>query len=104
MRKLSLFAVLAAVSFPLAAQQQDSRSSGTEQQQTRSGQNTQNAVETPDEELLERVRVEGAAGGTRPVPPEKRAAVNADAGPHVHHDAPKPTKLPRNRPIGPAEE
>jgi hypothetical protein len=52
-------------------------------------------------ELLERIRVEGAAGGTAPVPEEKRRAVNADAGPHKHHVAPRPNRLPRDEPVEP---
>jgi hypothetical protein len=52
-------------------------------------------------ELLERIRVEGAAGGTTPVPEEKRRAVNADAGPHKHHVAPRPNRLPRDEPVEP---
>jgi hypothetical protein len=45
--------------------------------------------------------VEGAAGGTAPVPEEKRRAVNADAGPHKYHVAPKAKKLPRDEPVEP---
>jgi hypothetical protein len=54
-----------------------------------------------DAKLKERIRVEGAAGGTAPVPEEKRRAVNADAGPHKHHVAPAPKKLPRDQPVEP---
>ena len=53
--------------------------------------------------LKERIRAEGAAGGTAPVPEEKRRPVNADAGPHKHHVAPKPTKLPRDQPVEPPQ-
>jgi hypothetical protein len=56
-----------------------------------------------DEKLKERIRVEGAAGGTAPVPEEKRRAVNADAGPHKHHVAPKPTRLPDGQPVEPSK-
>jgi hypothetical protein len=35
------------------------------------------------------------------VPEEKRRAVNADAGPHKHHVAPAPKKLPRDQPVEP---
>ena len=52
-------------------------------------------------ELLERRRVDGAAGGTAPVPPEKREAVNANAGPHKRHIAPDATSLPRGEPVEP---
>ena len=52
-------------------------------------------------ELQERIRVEGAAGGTAPVPEEKRAPVNAGAGPHKHDNLPSPQKLPRDEPVKP---
>ena len=52
-------------------------------------------------ELLERTRVDGAAGGTAPVPAEKREAVDANAGPHKRHIAPDATSLPRNEPVQP---
>lgn len=52
-------------------------------------------------ELLERTRVDGAAGGTAPVPEEKRKAVGANAGSHKRHIAPAATKLPRNEPVEP---
>lgn len=52
-------------------------------------------------ELLERRRVDGAAGGTAPVPKEKREAVNANAGPHKRHIAPDATSLPRGEPVEP---
>ena len=52
-------------------------------------------------ELLERTRVDGAAGGTAPVPEEKRKAVGANAGPHKRHIAPTPAKLPRDEPVEP---
>jgi hypothetical protein len=67
-------------------------------------QKTQSAADqAKQKELQERIRVEGAAGGTAPVPEEKRRAVNADAGPHKHHVAPKPKKLPRDEPVVPPE-
>lgn len=58
---------------------------------------------TPQEqkELQERVRADGAAGGTAPVPEEKRRAVNANAGPHLHKNTPSPQKLPRDEPVQP---
>ena len=54
-----------------------------------------------DKVLLERSRVDGAAGGTAPVPEDKRKAVNANAGPHRHKTTPSPTTLPRDRPVEP---
>jgi len=52
-------------------------------------------------ELQERVRADGAAGGTAPVPEEKRRAVTANAGPHLHKNTPSPQKLPRDEPVEP---
>jgi hypothetical protein len=54
-----------------------------------------------EKELQERVRADGAAGGTAPVPEEKRRPVNADAGPHLRHNPPSPQKLPRDEPVAP---
>jgi hypothetical protein len=54
-----------------------------------------------DPELEERARVEGAAGGTRPVPEDKRKSVGAGAGPHRHDHLPSPAKLPRDEPVAP---
>jgi len=90
MRKLSFFIVLAAASFSLAAQQQPDRRA--------SPQSTQDA---PDSAALERARTEGAAGGTAPVPAEKRKAVGAGAGPHRHDNLPSPQKLPRDERVAP---
>src|SRR5207253_1664835 len=58
---------------------------------------------TPQQQkdLQERARAEGAAGGTAPVPEEKRRAVNANAGPHLRQNAPSPQKLPRDEPVEP---
>jgi len=86
MQKVSLFIILAVASCAVAAQQNDRPSAGaaTEQQQTRSDQNTQGADTKGDQPVTERARTEGAAGGTAPVPPERRQAVGAGAGPHLH--------------------
>src|SRR3954468_11621490 len=106
MQKVSLFVVLAAASFAVAAQQQDRRSSGTEQQQTRRSQVTQGA-DTPadrkDPAAEERARTNGSAGGTAPIPPERRKAVGAGAGPHLHDTSPSPQKLPKDEPVGPGK-
>ncbi len=58
---------------------------------------------TPQQEkdLQERVRADGAAGGTAPVPEEKRRPVNANAGPHLRDNSPSPQKLPRDEPVAP---
>jgi hypothetical protein len=92
MRKLSFFIVLAAASFPLAAQQQ-------QEDRRQTPQGTQDASNSA---ALERARTEGAAGGTAPVPAEKRKAVGAGAGPHLQDSRPSPQKLPRDQPIAPA--
>jgi hypothetical protein len=85
--------LIAASSVALAQNQQSQPPQPAPQQQP-----------TPeDEKLKERIRVEGAAGGTAPVPEEKRRAVNADAGPHKHHIAPKPTRLPDGQPVEPSK-
>jgi len=89
MKTVSVFTLLAAASLSVAAQQQAPNQK----------QQPQNAA--PDKEIVERLRTEGAAGGTRPVPPEKRKAVGANAGPHLHHNAPRPTKLPKDQPVEP---
>ena len=90
MRKLSFFIVLAVASFSLAAQQQQDRRP--------SPPSTQDA---PNSAALERARADGAAGGTAPVPVEKRKAVGAGAGPHRHDNLPSPQKLPRDEPVTP---
>ena len=72
-----------------------------EGQQKASEQKPQAQQQQGEKELLERRRVDGAAGGTAPVPEEKRKAVNANAGPHKRHGAPTPSKLPRNEPVEP---
>ena len=87
MRKVSLFVVLAAASLSVAAQQQQ-----------KPQPQPQNA---PDKEIVERARADGAAGGTAPVPPEKRKAVGAGAGPHRQDNLPSPQKLPKDEPVTP---
>ena len=94
MRKVSLFVVLAAASLSVAAQQQQKPDPQNEQQK----QPPQNA---PDKEIVERARADGAAGGTAPVPPEKRKAVGAGAGPHRQDNLPSPQKLPKDEPVTP---
>ena len=95
MQKVWLFIILAAASFAVAAEQQDQRSSGTEQQQTRSGQATQGSDSKVDQPLTERARADGAAGGTASVPEERRKAVGAGAGPHLHDN-----RLGRSQDVG----
>jgi hypothetical protein len=93
MRTLLMAGFMAAASVAFA---QNDKGAANEQQKAQP-----QAAQDGDAKLKERIRVEGAAGGTAPVPEEKRRAVNADAGPHKHHVAPKPTKLPRNEPVEP---
>jgi len=89
MRKAFLFTLLAAASFSLAAQQQQDQRPPEKQQEKAAAD--------------ERSRVEGAAGGTSPVPDEKRKAVGAGAGPHLKDNLPSPQKLPRDRPVEPTK-
>ena len=89
MQKTTLFIVLAAASFAVAAQQQQAP-----KQPAKAGP-------AHDKELVERARADGAAGGTAPVPPEQRQAVGAGAGPHLHKTTPSPQKLPKDEPVEP---
>jgi hypothetical protein len=82
------------IALPVAALAQGQPKEPDQKAQTQDEQQVQ-------KELLERRRVEGAAGGTAPVPEEKRKPVNANAGPHKRHVAPSPTKLPRDEPVAP---
>ena len=97
MRKLLVFAAVAAFSLPLAAQQPQ------QEQQPKQDSKAQPQQQAPQqtEDEKERARTEGAVGGTAPIPPEKRKAVGAGAGPHVEHVAPNPQRLPGDQPIQP---
>jgi len=97
MRKLLVFAAAATLSLPLAAQQPQPQ---PQPRQDEKAQPPQQAPQ-PSEDGKARVRAEGAAGGTAPLPPEKRKPVGAGAGPHVTFTAPSPQKLPRDEPIQP---
>jgi hypothetical protein len=72
MRNVFLFAALWCAAFSVAAQQQQPEK--------------QAPVEKKDSNLEKRLRTEGAAGGTAPVPEEQRKSVGAGAKPHVHDD------------------
>lgn len=98
MTRISFFMLLAAASFSLAAQQQQ----GTEKQQPPADQYRPQA-DVPQGAPAERSRVEGASGGTSPVPDEKRKAVGAGAGPHLKDNLPSPQKLPRDAPVEPSK-
>jgi hypothetical protein len=102
MRQLFVFALLAAVSLPLAAQQQNApQGNKPEQPAAKAQQKGKPSASARAEE--ERVRAEGSAGGTRPVPKEEREAVGAGAGPHRRAQLPPPTRLPSNEPVEPGE-
>lgn len=73
MRKLFLFAALMCAVSSVAAQQQPAQQSS---QNARKGETN----------LERRLRVEGAAGGTAPVPKDEREAVGAGAKRHLHFD------------------
>ena len=104
MRKSHLVLALAmAASFSASAQQADAPGKRLEgnPQQDRAPQGNQQPPASEAEQ--ERIRVEGAAGGTRPVPPEKRREVGAGAGPHRHDSNPSPATLPKDEPVRPAK-
>jgi hypothetical protein len=81
MRALFLFSFLAAASFAVVAQQQepDKPASNAKEQQQPKGEPESPAAKA-------RIRVDGAAGGTAPVPEEARKGVGAGAKPHLHFD------------------
>jgi len=92
MQKATLFIILAAASFAVAAQQP---------QPAPKQPPGKAAAPAIDKELVERARAQGSAGGTAPVPPEERQAVGAGAGPHLHKTTPSPQKLPKDEPVEP---
>ena len=94
MRTLLVAGLMAVAS--LAFAQNDKAKPADEEQQKQQPQAAQD-----DKKAQERIRVEGAAGGTAPVPDEKRKAVGAGAGPHLHDTLPSPAKLPRDEPVQP---
>ena len=103
MRKSLVLVLALAASFSVSAQQANAPAQRTEanpQQQDRQ-QPQGNQQPQVSKEELERIRVEGAAGGTKPVPPEERQAVGAGAGPHRHFNQPSPERLPGGEPIDP---
>ena len=94
MGTLLMVSLLALSTATLAQQQQPQQEKQQPQAQSAEEQAKQ-------KELQERLRADGAAGGTAPVPEEKRSAVNAGAGPHRSHDAPSAERLPADEPIKP---
>ena len=95
MRTLLVAGLMAAASLGFA-QNDKGKPAANEEQQKQQPQAAQD-----DKKAQERIRVEGAAGGTAPVPEEKRKAVGAGAGPHLHNTLPSPAKLPRDEPVQP---
>ena len=94
-----LVLLLAAASFCVSAQTQvDAPGKRLEANPNQDRQAPQANQQAPASKTAEeRVRAEGAAGGTRPVPPEKRKAVGAGAGPHRRDQLPSPARLPAAR-------
>lgn len=80
MRKLLIFSFLAATSLTVAAQNRDT------QQQPQQPPEQPPQQQAPDDALKARIRVDGAAGGTAPVPEEARKGVGAGAKPHLHDE------------------
>jgi hypothetical protein len=78
MRKILLFSTLTFAALSVAAQQQPAQPSGKEKQAAPAGKSESN--------FERRIRTEGAAGGTAPVPEEQRKSVGAGAKPHTHFD------------------
>jgi hypothetical protein len=80
MRKLLFFTTLTLAAFSVAAQQQPAQPAGN-------GKPPAAAAAKKGESSYERrLRVEGAAGGTAPVPKDERESVGAGAKPHMHFD------------------
>ena len=106
MRKSLVLVLALAASFSVSAQQQTNapaqRTEPNPQQQ--GGQQPQNNQPPQiSKEEMERLRVDGVAGGTKPVPPEERDAVGAGAGPHRRFNQPSPERLPGGEPVEPAQ-
>jgi hypothetical protein len=81
MRKLLLFTTFAFAASSVAAQQQPAEPAQNGKPAAAA------ATKKKGESNLERrQRVEGAAGGTAPVPKEERESVGAGAKPHMHFD------------------
>jgi hypothetical protein len=104
MRKLLVLAALS-LSFAASAQTQvdapGKKVEANPQQDRQAPQGNQQAPASKTEE--ERIRADGAAGGTKPIPPDKRQAVGAGAGPHKRDHQPSPERLPADEPVTPAK-
>ena len=80
MRKPLLFVTFAFAAFSVAAQQQPPAvPPGSGKPAASSGKKEESNYER-------RIRTEGAAGGTAPVPKDERKGVGAGAKPHLHFD------------------
>jgi hypothetical protein len=80
MRKPLLFITFAFAAFSVAAQQQPPAAPpGGGKPAASSGKKQESNYER-------RIRAEGAAGGTAPVPKDEREGVGAGAKPHLHFD------------------
>jgi hypothetical protein len=80
MRKILLFIPFVFAAFSVAAQQQPAPAPDGKPA-------TAPARKKAESNLERRLRAEGAAGGTAPVPKEERESVGAGAKPHMHFDA-----------------
>ncbi len=81
MRKLLLFAVLSFAAFSVAAQQQPAKKPPAPQPQQASPQSGKQ-----ESAYQYRLRTEGAAGGTQPIPERELEGVGAGAKPHLDYD------------------
>ena len=80
MTKLLLFLAFAFIASPVAAQQQGAAGpSAGDKPAASTGKKGESDYER-------RIRAEGAAGGTAPVPKEEREGVGAGAKAHMHFD------------------
>jgi hypothetical protein len=77
MRKFLVFTTLTLAASSVAAQQQ---------QPAQKEKPPAPTAKKGESDLERRLRTEGAAGGTAPVPKEQRKAVGAGAKPHMHFD------------------
>jgi hypothetical protein len=88
MRKLVLFSLFSLSAFSVAAQQQSQPPKQQKQAAPAAKKDAKEDNKDAKEEnnLERRLRTEGAAGGTAPVPREQREGVGAGAKPHMHDD------------------
>ncbi len=82
MRKLVLFTVFWLAGFSVAAQQQAAQPPKQQKPPTSAAQKQDKG----ESDYERRIRTEGAAGGTAPLPKEQREGVGAGAKPHLHSD------------------